>query len=81
MRPFTSKNGVLPSDFDSINEGEAAADINSNSIKHPLIKTHKIAANRGKIKAHLPLEHIFRILQKLQKGNQKHWVSYTIQNS
>ena len=64
MRSLTSKAGDSLSKFDKINE-EMGADenatsdnIHSTSLHKMLINNH-IAANRGKIKGQLPLEHIF----------------------
>ena len=64
MRCMTSKD--LVSQFDKINEGEIAAEIQdkikSSSLKKMLLKDHNIVrqeVNRGKIKGQLPLEYIF----------------------
>ena len=51
------KDGDLVFHFDKIEE--AGTHIGNTSLKHLLINNHEIVANRGKIKCHLPLEHIF----------------------
>ena len=69
MRLLTQKDGDLSSYFDKIDEREAG---NTNStIKHMLIDSHTIEDNKGKIRANLPLEHIFgfcKTFKKITKG-------------
>jgi len=55
MRDLTSKDGGLLSHFDKINESQA--EIINTSPKHHLV--NNVAANKWKIRRHLPLEHIF----------------------
>ena len=63
MRTITSKDGVLLSQFDNINEEIGAMDtatssnIRSTSLYKMLIPNH-VETNREKIKGQLPLEHI-----------------------
>ena len=76
MRFVSSRDGDLLSQFDNINEdvgvNEAGTSdsIRSTSLHKMLITNHK-AANRGKIKGQLPLEHILgycKIFEKVTKN-------------
>ena len=66
MIVLTSKDGVLLSQFDNINEGNANADFDSASLKKMMINNHDLA-NKGKIKCPLPLEHIFGFCKPFKK--------------
>ena len=61
MRVLTSKDGDLISHFDIINESNTNDDFDSTSLKKMLIDNHENDAERGNIKAQLPIEHIFGI--------------------
>ena len=68
MRLVTEKDGDLSTYFDIIDESEDK--INNSSLKKILIDNHT-EANRGLIRGHLPLEHIFgfeRSFKKITKG-------------
>ena len=68
MRLITSKDSDLSSYFDK--NGESVIN-NNNSLKKILINNHDVAANKGKIKGRLALEHIFgfcRTFKKLTKN-------------
>ena len=56
MRALSSKDGILLSHFDNIDETENGIII--SSLKQLLIDNHT-EDNRGKIKGHLLIEHIF----------------------
>ena len=56
MRALTSEDGDLLSQLHNIDETEDGS--NNTLLKQMLIKNHT-EANRGKIKGHFPLEHIF----------------------
>ena len=65
MRLLTRKDGDLSSYFDKIGETEAG---NTNStLKHLLIDSHTHDYNKGKIRAILPLEHIFSFCKTFKK--------------
>ena len=64
MRFLTSKDGDLSSYFDK-NGGAVINDI--NPLKRILINNHAIEANKGKIKGHLALEHIFGFCKTFKK--------------
>ena len=69
MRILTQKDGDLLSYFDKIDKTEAG--INNSTLKHMLIDSHTIEDNKGKIRANLPLEHIFgfcKTFKKITKG-------------
>ena len=57
MKLLTHKDGDLYSFCDKIGERESGTA--NTSLTHMLIGSHTNDANNGKIKAHLPLEHIF----------------------
>ena len=57
MRLLTQKDGDLSSYFDRIDESEAG--ITNSTLKHMLIDSHTNDDNKDKIRANLPLEHIF----------------------
>ena len=57
MRLLTQKDGDLSSYFDKIDETEAG--ITNSTLKHLLIDSYTNDDNKGKIRASLPLEHIF----------------------
>ena len=67
MRVLTSKDGDLLSQFDNINEGNTDDDFDSTSLKKMLIKNQAEDADKGKIKAQLPLEHIFGFCKSFEK--------------
>ena len=88
MRLLTQKDGDLSSYFDKINETEA--DIGESSLKKMLIDSHTNEDNNGKIRANLPLEHIFGFCKtfkkitkglefelQLKKSNEKNNILYT----
>ena len=56
MRALTSKVGDLLSHFDKNDESQAEK--GNSLLKHLLVNNHDVAGNKGKIKCHLPLEHI-----------------------
>ena len=58
MRLLTQRDGDLSFYFDVIDESETS--INKSSLKQILINNHT-EANRGDIRGHLPVEHIFRV--------------------
>ena len=66
MRVLTSKDVDLLSQFDNIIEGNRNADFDSTSLKKMMINNHGLA-NKGKIKGHLPLEHIFGFCKTFKK--------------
>ena len=69
MRILTQKDGDLSSYFEKIDETEAA--FTNSTIKHLLFDSHTNDDNKGKIRANLPLEHIFgfcKTFKKLTKG-------------
>ena len=69
MRVLTQKDGDLSSYFDKINEAEAG--IADSTLKKMLINSHDDDNNKGKIRANLPLEHIFgfcKTFKKITKG-------------
>ena len=76
MKVVSGRDGDLLSQFDNINEelgvDEAATsdNIRSTSLHEMIIQNHE-AANRGRIKGNLPLEHIFgfcKISKKVTKN-------------
>ena len=67
MRVLTSKDGDLLSQFDNINEGNTDGDFDSTSLKKMLIDNQATAADKGKIKAQLPLEHILGFCKSFKK--------------
>ena len=64
MRLLTSKDNDLSSYFDK--NGEAVIN-NDNPFKQILINNHAVDANKGKIKGHLALEHIFGFCKTFKK--------------
>ena len=64
MRLLTSKDGDLSSYFDK--NGEAVIDDN-NPLKRILINNHAVDANKGRIKGHIALEHIFGFCKTFKK--------------
>ena len=64
MRLLTSRDGNLSSCFDK--NGEKALNDN-NVLKQLLINNHTEPVNKGKIKRHLPLEHIFGFCKTFKK--------------
>ena len=69
MRLLTQKDGDLSSYFDKINETEG--EIGNSTLKRMLINSHTNNDNKGKIRANLPLEHIFgfcKTFKKITKG-------------
>ena len=73
MRALSSRDGNLLSQFDNINEElgvvEAATTVNiqSTSLNKMLITNHEEDANRGEIKGHLALGHIFGFCKTFKK--------------
>ena len=65
MRALTSKDGVISSHVDKIDESQV--EIKNTSLKHHLGNNHDVAANKGKIKSHLPLEHIFGFCESFKR--------------
>ena len=68
-RFLTQKDGNLSSYFDKIDETEAG--INNSTLKHMLIDSHTNDDNKGKIRANLPLEHVYgfcKTFKKVTKG-------------
>ena len=69
LRLLTQEDGDLSSYFDKIDETEDG--ITNSTLKHLLISSHTNDDNKGKIKANLPLEHIFgfcKTFKKITKG-------------
>ena len=64
MRLLTSKDGDLSSYFEK--NGEAVIN-NDNPLKQILINNHAVEVNKGKIKGHLALEHIFGFCKTFEK--------------
>ena len=64
MRLLTSKDADLSSYFDK--NGESVID-NDNPLKQTLINNHAVEANKGRIKGHLALEHIFGFCKTFKK--------------
>ena len=56
---------IFLSQFDNINEGDT--DFDSTSLKKMFIDNHENDANRGRVKAQLPLEHIFGFCKSFKK--------------
>ena len=88
MKLLTHKDGDLSSYFDKFDETRAG--IANSTLKHMLILSHSNDDNKGKIKANLPLEHIFgfcKTFKKITKGlgfelqlktsNEKQKILYT----
>ena len=70
MKVILSKDGDLLSQFDNFNECDTDADFDSTSLKKMLIINHDVAGqeiNKGKIKGHLPSEHIFGFCKSFKK--------------
>ena len=64
MRLLTSKDSDISSYFDK--NGESVLD-NDNPLKRILINNHPQEVNKGKIKGHLALEHIFGFCRTFKK--------------
>ena len=64
MRLVTQKDGDLSTYFDITDENENG--INDSSLKQILITNHT-EANRGFIRGHLPLEHIFGLARSFKR--------------
>ena len=64
MRLLTSKGGDLSSYFDKLGEVVINYD---NPLKRKLINNHAVDANKGKIKGHMALEHIFGFCETFKK--------------
>ena len=68
MRALTSKDKNLLSHFDKKNEGNTDDDFDSTSLKKVLIDNQRTdPVDKGKIKAQLPLEHIFGFCKTFKK--------------
>ena len=65
MKTITKKDSDLLFHFDKIDETQAQT--GNTSPKHLLFNNHDVAANKGKIKRHLPLEHIFGFCGTFEK--------------
>ena len=65
MRLLTQKDGDLSSYFDKINETEGG--IADSTLKRMLIDSHTDDDSKGKIRANLPLEHIFSFCKTFKK--------------
>ena len=65
MGALTSKDGHLLSHFDKNDEEQAG--IEKTSLYHHRINNHDLAANKGKIKGQLQLEHIFGFCKTFKK--------------
>ena len=65
MRLLTQKNGGFSSYFDKIDEREAG--IVNSTLKKMLIDSHDDDNNNDKIRANLPLEHIFGFCKTFKK--------------
>ena len=65
MRALTKKDGHFLFRFDKIDESEA--EIENTSLHHHLINNHYLAANKGKTKGQLPLEHSLDFARHLKK--------------
>ena len=65
MRILTQKDGDLSSYFDKTDETEAG--INNTTLKRMLIDSHTNDDNKGKIRANLPLEHLFGFCKTFKK--------------
>ena len=70
MRLITSKDSDLSTYFDK--NGESVLD-DTNPLKQILINNHAVEANKGRIKGHLALEHIFGFCRTFRK--KKSWFS------
>ena len=64
MRFLTQKDGDLSSYFDKIDERQTG--ITDSTLKHMLIDSHTNEDNKGRIRANLPLEHIFASVKHLK---------------
>ena len=69
MRLITSKDSDLSSYFDK--NGESVLN-DTNPLKQILINNHALEANKGKIKGHLALEHIFGFCKTFKKITKNH---------
>ena len=67
MRVLINKDGDLLSKLDNINEGNENADFDSTSSKKMLIDNEETDADKGRIKAQIPLEHIFGFCKTFKK--------------
>ena len=65
MRALPSKDGDLISHFDKFDESQA--EIEKTLLHHYLINNHDVSANKGKIKGHLPLEHMLGFIRTYKK--------------
>ena len=65
MRLLTQKDEDLSSYFDKIDETQPG--ITNSTVKHMLIDIHTKKDNKGKVRANLPLEHIFGFCKDLRK--------------
>ena len=68
MRLLAQKDGDLSSYFDKIVETDAG--INNSTLKQMLIVSHTNGDTKGKIRANLPLEHIFGFCKAFKKNNK-----------
>ena len=70
MRALTKKVGeFFLSQFDKIDESQA--EINNTSLKHILVNSHDVAANKRNIKRHLPSKHVFGFCRTSRKKLNK----------
>ena len=65
MRLLTQKDGDQSSDFDKIVEREEG--ITDSSLKHLLFDSHTNNDGKDKLRANLPLEHIFGFCKTFKK--------------
>ena len=72
MRVLTTKDGDLLLQFDNIYEGNTNDDFDSNSMKKMLNDNSENDADRGKIKAQLPLGHIIGFCKSFKKITKNH---------
>ena len=67
MRALTSKDGDLLSHLDKSDESEAEFE---NTSLHNHLRNHNVAANKGKLRVQIPLEHIFGFCKTFKISNQ-----------
>ena len=77
MKFVTQRDGDLSTYFDKVHESEAGIKI--SSLKQILINSHT-EHNRGLIRGHLPLEHIFGFCRSYEKINERLRFELKLQN-
>ena len=65
MGLLLQKDRDLSSYFQKIDERQVG--VSNSSLKHMLIDSHTNEDDKGKIKAHLPLEHVFGFCKTIEK--------------